>query len=209
MDRRGFFSSLFRSDPTVVFVGAQFVIATVSSDTTRVRLRSLMERTDSEERPQEKRAFYKNVAALLLENQPYWEYGYWDYLTDADEAESEFHDWLSGIQASMATEDEEIGAEVDEVHRLSADKSYIVVTVQFLLEYNTSTQQVCEALEEIPEEEYFTHTGFKRVVEAIKRIDFEYSLRDAIFVLPGNDSDGFSWEDLHGEGWEYLKPLSL
>jgi len=30
---------------------------------------------------------------------------------------------------------------------------------------------------------------------------------DAVYLAPGNDRDGLSMEDLHGEGYEYLHPL--
>jgi hypothetical protein len=29
-----------------------------------------------------------------------------------------------------------------------------------------------------------------------------------VYIGPGNDTDGVSDDDLHGEGYEYLKPLS-
>lgn len=214
MDRRGFFSSLFGSEPKTFFFGVQFVIATLESDTTGNRLRKIIAdaslRHNEVEKPQDKSALYRQVISILLENKPYWEYGYWDYLTESDEEsnEAEFESWISEISASMATEGEELGASVDEVHRLSADKGYIVVTMAFLLEY-APLESVRNLLDNIPEDEYWTNAGFTELCEALRRVNFEYALRDAVFVMPGNDDDGFSWEDLHGAGWDYLKPLSL
>lgn len=208
MNRRGFFESLFQSTPEIFFFGVQFVISTISTDTSWARLRTLIDNTSDLESPRDKSALYKQIAAILLENKPYWEYGYWDYITDASEAQSEFHEWVTEIAAGIATEREELGMEVDEAHRLSSDKTYIVVTCAFVLEY-AALESVWQTLEEIPEDEYWSHTGFTELVEALRRIDFEYSLKDALFLMPGTDEDGFSWEDLHSADWNYLKPLSL
>jgi hypothetical protein len=213
MNRRGFFSSLFGREPETFFFGVQFVLATLSSDDTGARLRKLIadaSQKNNAEKPQEKLALYKQCLTLVLENKPYWEYGYWDYITDSDEAnnEAEFESWVSEISASMATEQEELGASHDESFRLSSEKGYIVVTMAFLLEY-APLEPVRRLLEDMPEDEYWTHAGFTELCEALRRIDFEYAFRDAVFIMPGNDEDGFSWEDLHGAGWNYLKPLSL
>jgi hypothetical protein len=213
MNRRGFFASLLGREPETFFFGMQVVIATLSSDDTGNRLRRLLAeaaRTNDAEKPQEKRALYKQIIAIVLENKPYWEYGYWDYLIEDNNTstEDEFDSWVSEISASMATEGEELGTGVDEAHRLSADKGYIVVSMAFLLEY-APHESVRRLIEDMPEDEYWTVAGFTELCEALRRIDFEYALRDAVFIMPGNDDDGFSWEDLHGAGWDYLKPLSL
>ncbi len=214
MNRRGFFASLLGREPETFFFGVQFVIATLESDDTGNRLRRLIAesstRNNGSEKPLEKRALYKQIIAVVLENKPYWEYGYWDYLIEDNDTntEDEFESWVSEISASMATEGEELGADVDEIHRLSADKGYIVVSMAFLLEY-APLESVHRLLEDMPEDEYWTMAGFTELCEALRRIDFEYALRDAVFIMPGNEDDGFSWEDLHSAGWDYLKPLSL
>lgn len=208
MNRRGFFSSLFQTTPQIFFFGVQVALLTISTDTTRKRLHTLLENAGEYESPKDKTSLYKQIAAILLENKPYWEYGYWDYLTEASEAQSEFHEWVAEITASMATEEEELGKSVDEAHRLSSDKTYIVVTVAFILEYE-ALQNVAAVIEDIPEEEYWSCVGFTELLEALKRIDYEYCLKDAVFLMPGTDEDGFSWEDLHSPDWSYLKPISL
>ncbi len=208
MNRRGFFSSLFQTEPQIFFFGVQIALATISSDTSWKRLRSLIEQAADLEHPADKTGFYKQIAAILLENKPYWEYGYWDYLTEASEAQSEFHEWVSEITASIATETEELGSEIDEAHRLSSDKSYIVVTLAFVLEY-APLKNVCGLLDDIPEDEYWSVRGFTELLEAAKRIDYEFCLKDAVFLMPGTEEDGFSWEDVHSPDWSYLKPILL
>ena len=99
------------------------------------------------------------------------------------------------------------GAEIDEAQRLSNEKNYVVVTLAFLLEYGERQGELIELVESIGEEDYFTPIGFQKLVDAINYIDFEFSDGDAVFIMPGNEDDGFSWTDMRGEGWEYLKPI--
>ena len=212
MDRRGFFASLFGVEPKEWFLGVQIVFSTLPSDTTTVRRLRELVRMASEQNHAEfaerKRGYYKELAAILLENKPYWEYGYWDAIWDDNDAAAEFDEWCAELHATIATETAEIGGAVDEVNRLSSDKCYIAVTVCLLLENHTALEATWNLIEAIPEEEYWTMRGFAELLEALRRVDFECSLADAIFVIPGTDDDGFSWEDLHGAGWDYLKPIT-
>jgi hypothetical protein len=214
MNRRGFFSSLFGREPQSFFFGVQVVIETFSTDNLGKRLRTLIAQADNEkkslEKPAQKQAWFKQFLSIITEHKPHWEYGFWDFHEDEgnNADEMEFESWLGEITASIATESEELGAHIDEAHRLSADKSYIVATIAFVLEY-APQRSVYELLEKIPEEEYWTISGFSELFEALRRVNFEYVLRDAVFVMPGNDDDGFSWEDLHSADWNYLKYLTF
>jgi len=212
MDRRGFmsrFKSVFssRREGDIFFFGIQIVINVFGEDDLRARLHTVIAEAEAVETPHDQRAFYKRITAILRESQPFFEYGYWDYLTDPDEAADEFHDWADGIEATMATVEEELGDEVDEMYRMSAEKSYVVVTMAFLLELSRDLEEMIGIIESISEDDYFTPYGFSRLLDAINFIDFDYCHSDAIFIRPGNEQDGFSWTDMRGEGWEYLKPI--
>jgi hypothetical protein len=211
-NRRGFFSTLGglfsgRKHDEIFFYGLQVVINVYGEDTLRQSLHRVITSGEVEERPEAKRSFYKRIASLLLENQPFIEYGYWDYLLDAQDAQTEFENWVNEIEGSMATEEEELGETVDEGLRMSSDKSYVIVTLAFVLESVAAHENLRETLDGIPEEKYFDKETFTTLIEAVNYIDFEYSYADAAFVMPGNDKDGISFEDIHGEGWEYLKPI--
>jgi Protein of unknown function (DUF1517) len=214
MNRRGFFSSLFDDGESQrgaeqFFFGAQFVMATLSDDAVPRRLRKLIAEAAVHTRPQEKFSFYKRLSAVLLEQQPFWEYGYWDYR--ADNAQAEFEQWTAELRATMATETDELGASADDmdtVHRISSEKYYVVVTVCFVLDDVSALAAMSSVLDSIPEDSYWSRSAFSQLLEALVRIDFEYCSHDAVFIIPGNNDDGFSWEDLHGAGWEYLKPIS-
>ncbi len=212
MNRRGFFSNLksvFKSrhegDP--FFFGLQCVVNIYGEDELRATLHNILSAENYSESPIEKFQFYKRIASVLRQNVPFIDYGFWDYLTDPDDATDEFNSWVSEIQASMATEEEEMGEEIDEEFRLSAERCYVVVTMAFVLEYSSEQSSFISQVEGIEEDDYYSQIGFQKLIDAIPYIDFEYSLGDAVFIMPGNADDGFSWTDMRGEGWDYLQPI--
>ena len=139
--------------------------------------------------------------ALLEEFEPYWAYGYWDYLEGAEAAVGEYQSWVSEIEASMATEAEELGGSVDGLHRTSAERKYVVATVLFLLD-------TAYPPAEVDDEELFYKRGtFHELVTNLPRLDPHTIRADATYVVPGNPEDGFSEDDLASEGWQYLQPL--
>jgi hypothetical protein len=209
MNRRGFFSKIFTSNkmPNTFFFGFQAVIGSYASDTLRQDLHRIIGSGPEEEKPIHKRKFYKRVSSLLLECLPAVEYGYWDYITDPDKAEAEFHSWVNEIEATMSTEDEELTETTENINRLSTEKNYIAVTCVFLLEGSSVLEEFMGIIESIGEDEYWDKATFQKLIESVNYIDFEYSYGDAAFIMPGNEEDGLSWEDIHGEGWEYLKPI--
>lgn len=212
MNRRGFFSkfsSMFdrRHEGEPFFFGLQIVINIYGEDELRSRLHRVIASGDGSESPEDKRVFYKRITALLRDSVPFFEYGFWDYVVQGEDAEVEFESWVADVQAAAATEEEEIGTEIDEAHRMSNEKCYVVVTMAFLLEYTGALSEMMRMVESIGEDEYFTPYGFQRLIDAVNYIDFEYSIGDAVFIMPGNENDGFSWTDMRGEGWEYLKPV--
>jgi hypothetical protein len=188
--------------PKTSFLGVQVVVQCFGEDTLRARLQALM----SEERVQgetveEKRRFLKRLVALLLEVEPYWTYGYWDYKTKAKEAVAEYQGWVSEIEASIATEAEELGATVDGLHRTQVSKQYVVVTVLFLLDSAYAPAEVDN------EDDFFKRGTFHELVSNLSAINPHSIRADATYVMPGNQEDGFSDDDLADEGWAYLRPL--
>ena len=210
MNRRGFFSQFFGSSGSddTVFFGIQIVVDTHRDDPLRARLHSIVARSPETATPDDKQALYKSIVTLLLENAPFFEYGYWDYIPDSGDARPEFQRWRSDIEGGMATEPEETGEAIDELYRMSSEKSFVVVTLFFLFENSDALDTLHSTIESLAEDELFSRETFLTLIRAIRFINFEHCLGDAVYLMPANDRDGFSWEDLHGGGWEYLRPLA-
>lgn len=224
--RRSFLTGRAASDHALFF-GVQMVIQIFGSDELRGRLARLVA-SEGEMDAQEKRRFMKSVAALLLENQYAWEYGYWEFIADAESAISTFNEWRNEIEASMATEPDELGSETDRLHRFSDNKEYLIVTLMVMLDNReepveddigdysfrpTYTQlanpfrATCEGIDEAA---YWTPATFKELLEGLRAVDPRAIERDGIYVYPGTAQDGISSIDLISEsGWKYLTDHSL
>lgn len=204
MNRRGFLGRILGRRPFKQGCFAvQVVLHADGREGLRDQLHSLMNAEGSES-PDEKRRYYKRLTSLLLEAEPYYEYAAYDYETDDREAEGLFHEWVSELEAGMATEPEEAGEEVDGYHRLDADKRYLVVSLVFLL----SAPNPVAAEIDPEDEDIYTRGNIGQLIDSINLLDFADGVQaDGTFLMPGSNQDGFSWSDLADEGWEHLTML--
>jgi hypothetical protein len=108
---------------------------------------------------------------------------------------------VSEIEASIATEDEELGATVDGMNRMEVKRQYVVVTVLFLLDSAYAPAEVEN------EDDFFKRPTFHNLVANLSAINPHSIRADATYVVPGNPEDGLSDDDLATEGWAYLRPL--
>ena len=189
------------------FFGIQVAVKAFFKDDFRKRLHETVARADAEQSLAEKRTFWKRVTAVLNEAMPVFEYGHWD-LIRGDNAEQEFESWCSEIEGSVATEAEEMGSAADEVNRLSADQSYVLVTLAFLLERDSNSDLTVGERCDLPESDWLTRATFAHLIATVPMLNFANVHADEVYMVPGNDADGLSDDDLQGEGYEYLKPLS-
>jgi hypothetical protein len=187
------------------FFGIQVVVRNFVSDPLRKQLHELIAQSQSEQSLTDKRAFWKRVTAVLNEAVPAFELGFWDLITG--KGDEEFESWSSDIEGSLATEAEELGTAPDEVNRISAEKRYVIVTLLFLVEGGTNSDQTLAERCDIPESEWFTRITFGKLIATIPLLNFANVIADAVYMSPGSEQDGFSIEDLHGGGYEYLKML--
>ena len=220
--RRSFIGMSGEEDTSyTAFLGVQLVIQTFGSDELRAKLKRLVD--EEEYDAQGKRRFMKSVASLLLENQYAWEFGYWDYNTDAGKAITNYNQWVNEIEASMATEQDEMSSEVDRLRRFSDGKEFAIVTMLLLIdsrddaveddvggyEFRPTYQQLAmplkSSIEIIPENEYWTTATFETLLEGIRGLDPRAIERDSFYVYPGTEQDGLTSMDLLGDAsWKYL-----
>jgi hypothetical protein len=197
-------SRLFGSDKTKCsFFAVQVVFNAAGQEELRKRLQQRIN-APGEESVDEKQAYFRNVTAVLLEAEPFFEYGYYEYITEAEAAEDTFEEWVGEIESSFASEEEEIGDEADDYHRLSAERSYIVVSLMILAEGT----HPFHGKNEIDEEEIYTRAGMGTLISSLNRYNYDRAMADAVYLMPGSEEDGFSWADFADEGWKYLKMLS-
>ena len=220
--RRSFIGMSGEEDTSyTAFLGVQLVIQTFGSDELRAKLKRLVD--EEEYDAQGKRRFMKSVASLLLENQYAWEFGYWDYRADAGAAITSYNQWVNEIEASMATEQDEMSSEVDRMRRFSDGKEFAIVTLLLLIdsrddaveddvggyEFRPTYQQLAmplkSSVEIIPETEYWSTATFETLLEGIRSLDPRAIERDSFYVYPGTEQDGLTSMDLLGDAsWKYL-----
>ncbi|MEL6180238.1 MAG: hypothetical protein AAFS10_14855 [Myxococcota bacterium] len=204
MTRRGFFQTLFgQRKAKLSFFALQLVFDAFGHEELRARLTGLIDSPGSET-PDEKRRFYKSVTGLLREVEPYLEYACFEYIVEPTQAEEAFHEWVADIEAGIASEEEEVGDTIDGYHRMDNEKGYVAVTLLLLFE---QAHPLDGELDE-EEEDLYTRAHLGKMVDSINRIDFNRTVADAAFIVPGSAEDGFSWADLADESWSHLKTVN-
>ena len=206
MAARGFMGKLsrwFGGSSDTYFFGLQLAIKCFGEDTLRARLARVLEAARTEDVDgQAKRSFLKRFVALLDESELFWTYGYWEYIDHANEAVEGFNTWVAEIEGSIATEEEELADDVDDLRRTSKHKDYVIVTLSFLLD---APYGPAEAVAN--EDAAFLKETFVSLVQGLTMLDPNAIQADAAYVVPGNEADGLSEDDLLSPGWEYLRML--
>ena len=226
--RRSFLGGRAKEGGHAIFFGVQLVIQVFGGDELRAQLARLVQAEDETDTAEEKRRFMKSLAALLTENQYAWEYGFWDYHAEAEAAIRTFNQWRNEIEASMATEPEELGQGIDRLHRFSDQKEYLIVTLMMVLDnrdepvaddvgdyqFRATYAQLAapfrDLVEGIDESVYWKAETFAKLLDGVRAVDPRVIERDGIYVYPGTEQDGISSMDLIGEeGWKYLTDHSF
>ncbi len=199
----GKISRWFGGASDTYFFGLQIAIRCFGEDTVRAGFaRVLQDARSNSSNVDEKRRFIRRFLALLEESELFWTYGYWEYLDQAEPAREEFDAWRDEIEGSIATEEEEIDAEIDDLRRTSSRKDYVVVTLAFLLDGPYRPAEDVES-----EDDAFLKDTFTALVQGLTTIDPRTIQADATYVVPGNEDDGLSEEDLLDPGWNHLRIL--
>ena len=199
----GKISRWFGGASDAYFFGLQIAIKSFGEDTVRAGFARVLEDSRSDSgNVDEKRRLIRRFAALLEESELFWTYGYWEYMDQAESAREEFDTWRDEIEGSIATEDEELDEEVDDLRRTSSRKDYVVVTLAFLLD---GPYRAAEAVES--DDAAFLKDTFSALVQGLTAIDPRTIQADATYVVPGNEDDGLSEDDLLDPGWNHLRIL--
>jgi hypothetical protein len=204
MSRRSWLKGLFgsKSEEECYFFGIQLVIHAFGEDTLRARLAQVVNDPEgATEDVHAKRRYIKRIVALLLDQEPYWSQAFWDYKLDPEEAVAEFESWAAELSATTATEDEEVGHEVDGAYRLSNKKDYVAVTIIFNLSEAFPPAEIDDEML------FWRRETIANLIRGLLLINPESILADGVFVIPGTSEDGLSEEDLLS-GWTHLRALT-
>lgn len=226
--RRSFLTGRGEQSDHALFFGVQLVIQIFGSDQLRARLARLIEAEDETDSAEEKRRFLKSLASLLVENQYAWEYGFWEFHADTESSIGAFNQWRNEVEASIATEPEEMGGEMDRLHRFSDQKEYLIVTLMMIIDnrdepvsddvgdyaFRPTYSQLAHPFRQLSEgfeqSEYWIPETFASLLDGVRALDPRAIERDGIYVYPGTEQDGLSSFDLLSErGWKYLTDHSF
>jgi hypothetical protein len=189
------------------FFGVQVAIKNFLRDPLRKTLHELIAQNAETQTLLQKRAFWKKVSATLNDAMPVFERGTWD-LIQGGKAEAEFETWTSELEGVLATEAEELGSAADQVNRLSADRNYVLVTLAFLVEEGSNADLTLGERCDVPERDWYTRQTFARLIATPPLLNFSNVQADAIYLVPGNDQDGLSEDDLGDAEYNYLRYLA-
>ena len=196
------------SGPDTSFFGFQVVLPQYDQLPLWRRLHHLIAKSSDQVSVPEKLAFWKRFTAVLTEGMPVFEYGYWDYISKPEKAAAEFESWATQIEGNLATEAEELGEAADEVNRLTSEPTYLCASLFFLVVRGSNSDRTLAERCAIPEAEWWTRQTFGHLLATVPLLNFGTVQADAVYLVPGNDQDGLSSDDLYGGGFKYLKPLS-
>jgi hypothetical protein len=190
------------------FFGLQVALKNFHRDPLRNQLHALI-KDDTAPRVgvQQKQRFWKRFSALLVEAAPVFELGDWDLIRESN-AQDTFDEWARTIEGGAATEPEELGAAVDEAHRLSGEASYLLATMMVLVDRGSNADQTLGEWCDLPTSEWLTRQTFAHLISAFPRLNFATVQADAVYLVPGDSSDGLSYEDLRSPDYAHLKPLT-
>jgi hypothetical protein len=190
------------------FFGIQVAFRNFKRDGLRKKLHEVLtQNTSLRQGVSDKQQFWKRFCALINEAMPAFEYGDWD-LVRGSKAQEEFDTWVTEIEGSLATVAEELGDAADEVNRLANTPTYILATMMVLVEEDSNADRTIGTWCDIPEREWLTRQTFGQLVSIFPRLNFANVQADAVYLVPGDDRDGLSAEDLASPDYHHLQPLT-
>ena len=181
--------------------------AAVRDLSVRARLHSLVATTPGEQSLADKRGFYNEVTNLLLPAVACIDLGYWDYIPDPSRAEKEFDTWCSEIEQVVGGEVSDDGP-AQGAYRTPGRGEYFLVSLAFLLQKDGTSDVTMAERCDIQEADFFRRSTFAHLLATPPMLSFATVRADAIYVVPGSDEDALTTEDLRGEGYEYLRPVT-
>jgi hypothetical protein len=187
------------------FFGFQLAIRTKLDSPLRAELASLIGTSPERQTFIDKHAFWTRVGTLLRRYKNEFYFGTWD-LVRGDRAADEFEEWSTEIEtATVAPNSLQLlpGERRPQWQTLH----HILVTAVFLVERHSNSDETLGEVCDMQEANYFTRDTFFMFLGAVTELNFASVRSDALYVVPGPGTEGFSMETLMSLEFNYLKQL--
>ena len=149
--------------------------------------------------PEELAHTFRRVCEMLEGSLDNVHYGLWEYIAEAEEAESDYHEWCEGTVLDVDEEAEDADDE---------ETAYAFVTMLLLLEDGGAAQsRIWAESERIPDGEEATLQAYRRFLQLIPQLDFATVHSCALFVRPGDGGFGVMESMLREEHYHHLVPV--
>ena len=205
MDRRNFFTKLISSVPEIFFLGIQVVFPVDVGENITDVINSLIRQISETQSLLDKKECYNELVKVILNISKYLEFGYWDFIINKNDAQTEFGEWLNEFDESL--DDENFSDLDNKAASKNIDREYLVVTMAFLINGALSHENIVNNIRNISEKNYNDLSIYKYLLQQVSKIDFNYCESDTAFVYPYNKMSKLTLDDLENDGWEYLVPI--
>lgn len=183
------------------FFGVQILFRANRGDPLRGELGQIVRSMPQRMELVEKRGSYQRIRTLLHDARERFTRGYWDYISDPSKGEAEWETWCSELE-KLAGEPRP----KQDGYRSGAGGS-VLFTMAFLLVKGAAADTVAAERCDVQEQDFLRRGVFDALVATIPMFNFATVKGDAVYIVPGDDDDGFTDVDLADEGWSYLRPL--
>ncbi|WNG46062.1 hypothetical protein F0U60_19555 [Archangium minus] len=144
--------------------------------------------------------YYGRICNVLRREANRFELGVWDYWDDPSRAPNDFQDWVDGLEGNEARSQP---AQDDGRPR------HLVCTLAMLLQNGSTSDQRMSAHCDIAEEHLWSRNTFRHLLKGPALLNYLHVKSDLVYLLPGDDAEcALTTEDLSGEDWHYLRPLT-
>jgi hypothetical protein len=188
------------------FFGFQIAIRTTVDSRLRAELADLIVSSRERQTVLDKHAFWTRLCTLLRRHKNDFFFGDWDFVR-GDKAADAFEHWTMDIETSSA-QPSALQLLPGEARPEWRGLHHALVTGVFLVERHTNSDRTLGEACDLEELNFFTRDTFFLFLGAVAELNFASVRSDAIYVVPGPGTEGFSMEVLMSHQFKYLQQLS-
>jgi hypothetical protein len=169
----------------------------------RAALRELVVWHPAASSPGQKWELLKRATQLLLDNQPLFEKGCWDFFDDDARARRDYDMWCNGMITEEGVRPEPSGRPGDD----PGEPRFLTFTISLLLKAGARSVAELTKLCDIPEPDLWKKSTFARILHGLTCVSFAAVKSDVLYLIPGEDHWGLTAKDLEHDKFDYLRPI--